>query len=276
MRPKILFKYYPNDDFFYRDRMVRISPRSALNDPFEIRPSLDALSKYAKTHLKESLSKERLDHFLNSSYDGMFKIHGGAPMFNDYGVFCLTETRTNLLMWSHYANSHKGMVIGFDVEHPFFNQNLGATEDHYGIDVGRIHRVMYSNYRATESVDATDWYLLKSDEWIYEKEHRLILPLKKSGKVLRKLLNGDPDIEITNREEIESTDNLGHPQHICLSQIPLGAICSVTFGAEMEQPIRFGIKNYFASSDQNQRHKDFKFELAVISRNRFELEIHNG
>jgi len=276
MRSKVLYKYYPNDDFFFRDRMVRISPRSALNDPFEIRPSLDALSKYAEPHLKESLTEEQLNQLLNSNYDNMFKVYGGAPVFNDYGVFCLTETRTNLLMWSHYANSHKGMVIGFDVSHPFFNQSLGSPKDHYGIEVGRMHRVVYSNYRASESVDATDWYLLKSDEWIYEKEHRLILPLAKCDKVVRNLLNGDPNVEINNREEIESTENLGHHQHICLSQIPLDAICSVTFGAETKQSTRFGVKAYFANSDQSLRHRSFRFELAIISRNRFELEIHNG
>lgn len=256
--------------------MVRISPRSALNDPFEIRPSLEALSKYAKAHLKESLSKEEMKKFLNSNYENMFRIHGGAPVFNNYGVFCLSETRTNLLMWSHYANSHKGMVVGFDVTHPIFNQKLGSAENHYGIEVGGIHRVMYSNYRATESVDATDWYLLKSDEWIYEKEHRLVLPLTQCDKVIRKSVGGENEVELTKREEISKTENLGHPQHICLLQIPLNAVCSVTFGAEMEQSTRFGIKAYFSNTDQKMRHPDFCFELAAISNSRFELEIHNG
>lgn len=35
---------------------------------------------------------------------------------NKYAVLSLTRTPLNPLMWSHYADSHKGMVIGIDTE----------------------------------------------------------------------------------------------------------------------------------------------------------------
>ncbi len=251
--------------------MVRLSPRSALNDPFEIRPSIETIANYAKTHSSDSLTNIETEDILNSDYDSFFKKYGGSPIFNNYGVFCLSETRTNLLMWSHYANHHKGIVIGFDVTHPFFNRDYSDNINHHGIEVGRIHRVIYDNYRINNSIDTTGWYLFKSDEWIYEKEHRLILPLNDCDKLVRNDPDGNLLCEIENRDEIINTGNLGHPQHICLFQVPVEAISSITLGAEVEQSKWFGIKNYF--SMENNRHKDFKLEKARISANRFELEI---
>ncbi len=35
-------------------------------------------------------------------------------LFDVFGVFCTTPLADNVLMWSHYANSHKGFCIGFD------------------------------------------------------------------------------------------------------------------------------------------------------------------
>ncbi len=31
-----------------------------------------------------------------------------------FGVFCLSAISDNLLMWSHYADSHKGICVGFN------------------------------------------------------------------------------------------------------------------------------------------------------------------
>ena len=33
---------------------------------------------------------------------------------NKYGIISLTEDPHNLLMWSHYAGEHRGVVVGYD------------------------------------------------------------------------------------------------------------------------------------------------------------------
>ena len=38
-----------------------------------------------------------------------------------YGFFCLTTSRDNPPMWSHYADSHQGIVVGFNAHHSFFS-----------------------------------------------------------------------------------------------------------------------------------------------------------
>ncbi len=40
---------------------------------------------------------------------------------SSFGVLSLTRQPLNGLMWSHYADSHRGMVIGFDIEACGFN-----------------------------------------------------------------------------------------------------------------------------------------------------------
>ena len=33
--------------------------------------------------------------------------------FQDSGIFCATKKQANLLMWAHYAESHRSVVLGF-------------------------------------------------------------------------------------------------------------------------------------------------------------------
>ena len=44
-------------------------------------------------------------------------------MNNRFGVLSLTRNPTNLLMWSHYANEHKGVVIGIDTSNVIFEED---------------------------------------------------------------------------------------------------------------------------------------------------------
>jgi hypothetical protein len=43
---------------------------------------------------------------------------GISKMCNEtYGVLCCTELECDLVMWSHYAQQHKGFVMEFDWTH---------------------------------------------------------------------------------------------------------------------------------------------------------------
>lgn len=91
-------------------------------------------------------------------------------------ISCFTEVKDSLLMWSHYANSHKGICIEYN-----FRQ-LPA-------DDLRKHALYPVNY-SEKFLDATSLMkdihtapliallasLYKSPEWAYEKEWRLIIP----------------------------------------------------------------------------------------------------
>ena len=43
-------------------------------------------------------------------------------LINNIGIFSLSKVPDNILMWSHYADSHKGIVLEFDSNHAYFNK----------------------------------------------------------------------------------------------------------------------------------------------------------
>lgn len=70
-------------------------------------------------------------------------------------------------MWSHYANSHKGICLEFDtlVDPEFFV---------YPINV--VYSEEYPNLEFTDKKFATDVLRTKSKDWEYEQEVRICKP----------------------------------------------------------------------------------------------------
>lgn len=115
--PEIFYKYtsHINVDNIL-DMAVRLSPPSILNDPFEIRLNSNVI---------KSLIKHDKLNFIFESDSELFKavesVIGKEESAQNYlnatlnmvGVVSLSKSPTNLLMWSHYANEHKGVCIGF-------------------------------------------------------------------------------------------------------------------------------------------------------------------
>ena len=95
-----------------------------------------------------------------------------ATMSKKHGVVCLSKSPDSLLMWSHYADQHKGYVIGIDpceLELPLAAE---AT-------VGRFRSVNYQLDRVPSNPRRNDFDFLyaKSPHWAYEEEWRLVLRL---------------------------------------------------------------------------------------------------
>lgn len=83
---------------------------------------------------------------------------------------CFSETNSSLLMWAHYANSHKGFCIGYQFK---------DIIEKFGVN---IFPITYSNdFLKIDSYDLfCDHHEIfikackkKSKEWLYEKEWRL-------------------------------------------------------------------------------------------------------
>jgi DUF2971 family protein len=102
-----------------------------------------------------------------------------------FGILSLAESPANLLMWAHYGDSHKGFVIEFDAADKFFDQRQSPVDT-----LRYVRKIEYSIDRpaitlfdpaeddvahAERMVAAT--LLTKGQDWSYEREWRLILPL---------------------------------------------------------------------------------------------------
>jgi DUF2971 family protein len=95
-----------------------------------------------------------------------------------FGVLTLTEKPDNLLMWAHYAKSHEGFVLEVDTTHAFFDRP--KTDDGRTHSVGKVE---YSQTRpavALTDYNAVEALFVKSAEWEYEQEWRMVLPLSES------------------------------------------------------------------------------------------------
>ena len=85
-------------------------------------------------------------------------------------VICLSKTYSNPLLWGHYANSNKGICLGFDVECPIIPVEYKA---------GRVDLTEYGWIRTNLNIIETEnipWAKLlsaKHRDWKYEKEYRI-------------------------------------------------------------------------------------------------------
>lgn len=100
------------------------------------------------------------------------------------GVLCLSRQRNHPLMWSHYAESHRGMVLEFDDTHPSLRKRRTETDE-----FGFLRPVVYSETRPELNMDAVSKdiafqviALTKSSHWAYEDELRMVWPLKFADK----------------------------------------------------------------------------------------------
>lgn len=85
-----------------------------------------------------------------------------------FGICSLTSKNNNLLMWSHYANAHKGFCIGFDKFELF-----DATQ-------GVLGRVIYTDsfpmtpmFGDNQGASLSFLIMTKSKHWEYEDEYRI-------------------------------------------------------------------------------------------------------
>jgi len=100
----------------------------------------------------------------------------GAPHLGDafrqqmqkhVGVLCFSEQRDDVLLWSHYADSHRGVCFGFSVaDDPLFAKEIAKVT--YQTDFP-----IYEYFDHAEDVERIT-FSTKSSQWSYEAEWRVI------------------------------------------------------------------------------------------------------
>lgn len=144
------------------------------NDPFDGQ----LLPENFKSELKE-LGLDSSEHHIDSYNSGI------KEDLNRVGVLSLCKTGDNILMWSHYADSHKGFCLGFK---PDLIRKIETDEipiEQYPVTYEEDHpfKKIYENCPNIYSFDDfTDLYgklkkaalTVKHEHWQYEKEERLI------------------------------------------------------------------------------------------------------
>ena len=205
-----IFRYYKAEYGMrvLNDLQLRASDPKTLNDPFELSPNIDP-SQFTGKKLERLLRLDRNVDYWYQREEGWRKFSSKkqfkrwylkdiprraaelllqvpnnvehvkrsfVDLFSRYWrIICASSVFDSILMWSHYAENHAGIVLEFDTaEAPFTN-----------IDKECIAEVIYSEKKANYShfdkvarfrkemfaVAAT-----KATDWAYEKEVRVFIP----------------------------------------------------------------------------------------------------
>lgn len=102
---------------------------------------------------------------------------------SDLSIFCITEEYTNLLMWSHYANEHKGGVIEFVHVKETDSPLQAAKQVIYTSSVPSFEFIdIIRNDMEIRRKIIDAFTLTKSKQWEYEKEWRVLWRLSDHAK----------------------------------------------------------------------------------------------
>ena len=203
----VYYKYAGDSGFhILEDLRLKITPPNEFNDPFEITPR----SKFAVT-LETQLERVRTNPesyravYEEMHRDGMFwgtfeQFIAGLPNalrrdFDEYrklskkeleaydmrclddaskhfGILCLSKTSNSIPMWSYYANHHRGVVFGFDV-----NKIGQPVTGPCGLVAYRKQRAKNNPYVPRSLGDYLRLIFTKSHEWKHEHEYRRVFQL---------------------------------------------------------------------------------------------------
>ena len=187
-----------------RTNSIFLSDASRFNDPWDCKPYFDT------TRLDDPVFYERqIQSFVSSvGYLSTEEIHRRVTLLRSdrallekmifdmatisdemqrrYRFYCLTTIPTNPRMWSHYAQNHTGICLGFKCRNDVFCSAL---------------RVEYSETFALIDLadDSTEMLLLpflaKSADWRYEEEYRLIAQEEAEMNAEGTLVSGPKRVE---------------------------------------------------------------------------------
>jgi hypothetical protein len=150
---------------------------------------------------------------------------------NQYRIYCLSEKPNVPLMWGHYAGSHTGICLEFDARCAPFST------------AGKVKYV--SAYPAFDVVTGSYPLVIKSADWTYEAEWRLITEERAFARSPRTI----------------KTDN-------DFLTIPSGVLKSVTIGCLTNTSTRQQIVNLIKTSAPS-----VLVRQATLARDKYELVI---
>jgi hypothetical protein len=208
----VYYKYAGVSGFnILEDLRLKITPPNEFNDPFEITPHsifrrpLPQMIEEARTKpeifrgtyddMKRAgvLYTDSFDRFiaelpkaLAHHYVAYRKLSKKELAKRDtrtldnvsqkIGILCLSKPATSIPMWSYYADHHRGVVFGFDV-----NKISSRVSWQSGLVKYRKRRALVNPYLPPKSdawrKQGFKMFFTKSIEWKHEQEYRRVFPL---------------------------------------------------------------------------------------------------
>lgn len=157
-----------------------------------------------------------------------------TTMNKEKGIVCLSSRQNDLLMWSHYADCHKGFCLVFNTAP--LQANFYCEKITYRKQYPTFGEFVRSDFDGI----SRSFLFTKSNHWKYENEYRLM-------------------VEPQNR-----VDKPGER----LFSFPEGALAGIIFGCKMEDKVKQTLHEIAVRKWQN-----LKFYSAIKSSNSYSLKI---
>gem|GEM_PF-2062571 len=249
--PDIFYKFTPVGPWLlelFQGNSLLFSSRTSFNDPFDCRPAFRLRSeKEAIGFFQSKLQILNISpaRRLLKAKEGVRLVSADANVIADHlrrlldniGVLCLTAKWNHPLMWSHYANSHKGIAVGF----------------HNNIDVFRLaHPVTYTEKPPVVliPVDETpqlyfDVFQNKAECWRYEDEWRVVKP------TLNALQRDEQYRELLCHTTVTEAKSLADQRGPGTYPFPKTAIASVTLGMHLPSEDEIAVMKWIQKAELN-------------------------
>jgi hypothetical protein len=251
-----------------KNLLIRFTQPIQWNDPFEMKPSF---------------YEEEIDG-IHIEIDETGKINKSVDvelLINEELVsLSLSDNLHNLLMWSHYANNHKGYVIEFDEKNSFFSK----TNNYF-------FKIPYSNIRPRLTLKETkmivnsiietfdtktkrddkrfhklELLFTKSIYWNEEKEWRLITLSKDATKII----NSDTNKATINFNLNRETKDIISSNYLALFSIPPNSIKSIYLGCKIKPLLR---REIFDILEENKELKHVQVFQSQVSKSDYKLDF---
>ncbi|NJA06670.1 DUF2971 domain-containing protein [Methylococcaceae bacterium WWC4] len=188
------YKFRPINKWLIESIVHRtiFAPRPAdLNDPFDCQVDLEKVFERAI-----SISSGEKQKFIRSFYENKEFIENWKKEISSKGVYSFSlinsEILSEPLMWSHYADEHRGVCIEYILNKKFITENLMSEDDVNHLVVcnsveyqgnGFVECILKApqDLKTFAEVLLRKYLLTKSPSWHYEKEGRLVL--RQSGSI---------------------------------------------------------------------------------------------
>ena len=163
-----------------RNYTLKFTKPDDFNDPFEFHNEL-VKKEITIEHFEEIVRKRESDpalikkHLENFEKDKLNVSENIGRLFearkNSSLITCFSEKYDSVLMWSHYAQNHRGVCFGFSEK---------KTKKSFSFDsfLGKVKykkKIKAKNLYELRDKAIEHWILTKSKDWAYEKEVRLVL-----------------------------------------------------------------------------------------------------
>lgn len=174
-----IYKYvsFEIGETIIRDFSLKFTNPKYFNDPFDcdIAGIYFDLNGSISPKIQSEIEQLRKEFwFANLSDEMLIQAYKETitDKLNKSVATCFSLDDNNHLMWSHYANNHHGICLGFD-------NSISIKEKFTDLELGLEGEIVYGckekiNFCADKITGNQKLYLTKLSPWAYEKEYRLI------------------------------------------------------------------------------------------------------